>query len=166
MLRREKVFGLTMVSVWLMLGAAGGMCVALPFVLRLLLGSIDTAYMKRFWPMLVCLYAAVLAAMAMCVLMLELLLAARRGRAGYLRDVSLLLRGCAAGGAVQCVALLGAACIMRSGAALLFGVAAAMAGFLSIALRAVIGVLRGGDETARSDAAGLIPSNKNRWHRK
>lgn len=55
-------------ALWI-LGAQVLLCAALPFGLRTLLCTIDTVYMKRFWPILGCLYAALLASIVVNVLL-------------------------------------------------------------------------------------------------
>ncbi len=55
-------------ALWI-LGAQVLLCAALPFGLRTLLSTIDTVYMKRFWPILGCLYAALLASIVVNVLL-------------------------------------------------------------------------------------------------
>ncbi len=55
-------------ALWI-LGVQVLLCAALPFGLRTLLCTIDTVYMKRFWPILGCLYAALLASIVVNVLL-------------------------------------------------------------------------------------------------
>lgn len=120
-------------AVWLALGAVGVTCIALPFGLRRLLGSINVVYMKRFVPMLMLLYIAMLAALAVCVLLLTLLRATERGSSGR-RGVAALLTGLAWCGAVQCAALTAAAAVMRAGAGVIFLAMAGMAALSALTL--------------------------------
>lgn len=141
MLRDRYYFRALCGTVWLMLGAVGVVCIALPFGLRWLLGSIDAVYMKRFVPMLVLLYIAVLAALAMCALLLALLWATERGTLGR-RGVAAILIKLAWCGAVQCAALTATAVVMLSGAGVIFLAAAGMAALAALTLWAVAMWLR------------------------
>ncbi len=68
-------------ALWI-LGAQVLLCAALPFGLRTLLSTIDTVYMKRFWPILGCLYAALLASIVVNVLLCRLIHAVERRSEG------------------------------------------------------------------------------------
>lgn len=136
MLRDRYYFRVLRGAAWLMLCAAGAGCIALPFGLRWLLGSIDAVYMKRFVPMLVLLYIAALAALAMCALLLALLRATERGTPGR-RGVAAILIKLAWCGTVQCAALTATAVVMLSGAGIIFLAAAGMAASAALTLWAV-----------------------------
>ena len=68
-------------ALWI-LGAQVLLCAALPFGLRTLLSTIDTVYMKRFWPILGCLYAALLASIVVNVLLCWLIYTVERRSEG------------------------------------------------------------------------------------
>lgn len=84
-------------ALWGLLALQAGMCAVLPFGLRAVLSAIDTVYMKRFVPLLFCLYVAELAMLAVNLLALRSVYRGRDTGSGESARSAL--------GTIDCVAL-------------------------------------------------------------
>ncbi|MBQ9079800.1 MAG: DUF2975 domain-containing protein [Clostridia bacterium] len=139
-IKKDISVKISLVLAYVALVGIAAACIALPFILRHMLSSVNTVYMKRFVPSLIVLYSAVVPVSVADIMLIRLLGLVRESQV-FTASAVAILRGISWCCFAECAILLLESVILFGLTTPIICAVAFVAAFLGIVLRVVKNVI-------------------------